>query len=645
MVATTLREVLDRWDAASRDPAALARLDATALARCALDLGHPTLACEILAPRLRGDVVDAHDRYLAALAHARIGSFRDAGDVLAPLLREAPAVLGADPQALAGRIAKDRWARLPAGAARDREGALAIRHYRQAWEASGAIFPGINAATMLLLTGAPGPARELAREVRARASAALDSAALDRAAVEQAAAGAEDRVWREATLGEAALLLGDGDAAARHYRAAVALAGRNVGHVASMRRQLRLIAGCLPVPAAVEAALALPRVVVFTGHMLDAPGRVDPRFPREAEARVAASIAERLATLDAGFGYCSAACGADLLFVEAMLARGAEVHLVLPFERTDFIATSVGFAGCEWVARFEAALRAATSVTFGVRERFLGDESLYAYAGALMQGAAILRARVLESEPLMLAVVDADSDGGSGGTRDMLANWDRLALPVERLDLAALRSGLPAGGTGAPVPAPAAADVRSTGLRREVRTMLFADMVGFSRLAEEDTPAFMAHFVGAIAAIVADSPRQPLFVNTWGDGLYMVFGEVADGAGFALGLRDAVRATDWPRHGLPAGTGIRIGMHTGPVFRAPDPLIGRDNYFGSHVVRAARIEPIVAPGAVYISAMMAFALAASGSAGLSADFLGTLPLAKGYGSEVLYRLRRASEAE
>jgi class 3 adenylate cyclase len=187
--------------------------------------------------------------------------------------------------------------------------------------------------------------------------------------------------------------------------------------------------------------------------------------------------------------------------------------------------------------------------------------------------------------------------------------------------------------------------VRSAGLRREVRTMLFADMVGFSRLAEEDTPAFMAHFVGAIAAIVAHSPRQPLFVNTWGDGLYMVFAEVVDGAEFALDLRDAVRATDWPRHGLPAGTGIRIGMHTGPVFRAPDPLIGRDNYFGSHVVRAARIEPIVAPGAVYVSAMMAYALEASGAGSLRADFRGTLPLAKGYGTDVLYRLRRAIEAE
>jgi hypothetical protein len=43
--------------------------------------------------------------------------------------------------------------------------------------------------------------------------------------------------------------------------------------------------------------------------------------------------------------------------------------------------------------------------------------------------------------------------------------------------------------------------------------------------------------------------------------------------------------------------------------------------------------------------MMAYALEASGAGSLRADFLGTLPLAKGYGTDVLYRLRRAIEAE
>lgn len=175
--------------------------------------------------------------------------------------------------------------------------------------------------------------------------------------------------------------------------------------------------------------------------------------------------------------------------------------------------------------------------------------------------------------------------------------------------------------------------------------MLFADVVGFSKLAEEDTPAFVLNFFGAIAEIVRHSERKPAFVNTWGDGLFMVFNDVDDGATFALQLCDAVRRTDWPAYGLPEGTSIRIGMHTGPVFQALDPLIQRLNYFGSHVNRAARIEPVAAPGSVYASSELAFVLAASGSAHFVTDYLGLLPLAKGFGSSALYRLRRADEAE
>ena len=315
---------------------------------------------------------------------------------------------------------------------------------------------------------------------------------------------------------------------------------------------------------------------------------------------------------------------------------------MLPFDREEFVSTSVAFAGPRWVERFERALVQASSVTYGVRERYLGDDSLFAYAGALMQGAALLRAHELESEPLLLAVVDESSERRAGGSTDLLASWGALGLRTECIDITALRGGA---NTEAACAAPVPVAVRAGRLRREVRTMLFADMVGYSRLAEEDTPSFLSHFLGAIADIVAQAETPPQFVNTWGDGLFMVFDDVANGAGFALRLRDAVAQCDWPARGLPAGTSIRIGMHTGPVFHAFDRLIGRDNYFGAHVIRAARIEPVVAPGAVYVSAELAFLLAARGAPEFATDYLGSVPLAKGHGQGVLYRLRGVGEAE
>ena len=638
MTTPTLRDLLETWQALNRSPDALQRADTVELARHALALAHPTLACEILRVRGVGGADSSEARYLAALAHARVGDTARALALAMALLDDPAAASRHDETlALTGRIAKDRWRRLPDGPEREHAAKQAIDCYRHAWERSGDMFPGINAATMLHAQGARDAAQALAREVR-------EAAQRDTRAAPH---------WREATLGEAALLLGDADAAAGHYAAAFAHAAGNLGDIASMRRQLRLLEGSMAIPENVWRALELPRIVVFTGHMIDAPGRAVPRLPEAALDALAQRLAERLGALNAGIGYCSAACGADILFIEAMLARGAEVHVTLPFAREDFVAASVAYAGPAWVERFERALARVASVSYGVRERYLGDESLYAYAGRLMQGAALLRGQQLESEPMLLAVLDDDSERLPGGTRDLLENWQRLTLPSERIDPAQLRQSLaatenlpPATSETSTAEETLTVPVRSHPLRRQVRTMLFADMVGFSRLKEEDTPSFLVNFLGVIAKILAQCETQPSFVNTWGDGLFMVFDDVSTGVQFALRLRDAVYGEDWPARGLPAGTTLRIGMHTGPVFEAPDPIIGRSNYFGSHVVRAARIEPVATPGAAYVSAELACTLAASGAhADFATDYLGVLSLAKSYGTEPLYRLRRAQEAE
>jgi adenylate cyclase len=345
-----------------------------------------------------------------------------------------------------------------------------------------------------------------------------------------------------------------------------------------------------------------------------------------AEADVASAIAEAFEALDAGFGYSSAAAGPDLLFVEAMLARGGEAHIVLPFDRQDFVGLSVASAGEGWVQRFDRALAGATTVGYAVREGFLGDRSLFRYAETLTRGAAMLRAEQLERAPVVLTL--------PGGVDDAtLAQWRARGLEVGVLDVEE------ATGPAKPVSAFAG------GLEREVKTMLFADVVGFTRLREEETPAFLVEFLGSIAEIVRTGVVRPAFVNTWGDGLFMVFDDVAAGADAALRVRDKVLGTDWRARGLPESTSVRVGMHSGPVFPATDPLLGRANFFGSHVNRAARIEPVAAPGTVYVSEAMACLLAASGEVRFATDYLGTIPLAKGFDSSPLYRLRRADAAE
>ena len=88
---------------------------------------------------------------------------------------------------------------------------------------------------------------------------------------------------------------------------------------------------------------------------------------------------------------------------------------------------------------------------------------------------------------------------------------------------------------------------------------------------------------------------------------------------------------------------MRIGLHTGPVFEGYDAIIGRNNYFGSHVSRAARIEPVTAPGCAFVSEQFAAALALAPGHDFVCEYLGLQPLAKDYDVCPLYRLTSRTE--
>src|ERR1700684_750718 len=100
------------------------------------------------------------------------------------------------------------------------------------------------------------------------------------------------------------------------------------------------------------------KVVLFSGHMIDAPGRAKPRFPPDKEPIAAEAIADALAGLDVGpqdLCICGGACGGDLLFAEAALARSALLEIYIPFEEPTFLEKSVDFAKKDWRARFLGA--------------------------------------------------------------------------------------------------------------------------------------------------------------------------------------------------------------------------------------------------------------------------------------------------
>ena len=138
--------------------------------------------------------------------------------------------------------------------------------------------------------------------------------------------------------------------------------------------------------------------------------------------------------------------------------------------------------------------------------------------------------------------------------------------------------------------------------------------------------------------VVNESPT--LFQNTWGDGLFVVFGNVLDCAETALTLLERVERIDFENVGLPADTTIRIGVHSGPVYRSLDRIIRRKNFFGAHVNRTARIEPVTTPGCIFASEQFAAELAVLGNHEYVTEYVGEEKLAKDYDKCALYRLAR-----
>ncbi len=105
----------------------------------------------------------------------------------------------------------------------------------------------------------------------------------------------------------------------------------------------------------------LERTIIFTGHMVDAPGRAVPRFPADRETLAAAAIQAKLSELmednPAGcLGIAGGASGGDLLFHEACGRLGIASRLRLALPVGAFLARSVAPAGGNWAARFHAVL-------------------------------------------------------------------------------------------------------------------------------------------------------------------------------------------------------------------------------------------------------------------------------------------------
>lgn len=157
--------------------------------------------------------------------------------------------------------------------------------------------------------------------------------------------------------------------------------------------------------------------ILFTGHMVDLPGRAHPRFPQHAEPiawRAIRDAIDRARAQSRGrvVGIASGARGGDLLFLEACRLYGLERRMVLPFPVEPFIQTSVaGVPNGSWEQLFrdnwEALPPSEREIVLETR-----DEKGYALCNDRM----IALAEEIATSFTIIALWDGKAGDGPGGT-------------------------------------------------------------------------------------------------------------------------------------------------------------------------------------------------------------------------------------
>ena len=184
-----------------------------------------------------------------------------------------------------------------------------------------------------------------------------------------------------------------------------------------------------------QATSQTPRkAALFSGHMIDAPGRAVPRFPPDKEPGAAEAIGRALDEIGVGAGdlcICGGACGGDLLFAEAALARGARLELYIPFEEPQFLEKSVTFAGEGWRERF-AAVKARATLHILPRERETADGAdAYEQNNIWMLEAA---ERFGADKVEFICLWNGQAGDGPGGTKHLMEEVRRKGGRVIWLD-------------------------------------------------------------------------------------------------------------------------------------------------------------------------------------------------------------------
>jgi hypothetical protein len=190
----------------------------------------------------------------------------------------------------------------------------------------------------------------------------------------------------------------------------------------------------MSLPAPFRLAYAPRKLLLFSGHITDAPDRTQPRFPAALVPAAAQRIAATIGSLHADesdIALTQGAAGGDLLFVEACMARQVPVQLLQPLPEDEFIASSIVATtdGEQWRRRYLAARAALPWPPRSLPAEAADDPfeacNQWLLSTALASGAGELH---------LICLWNGDAGDGPGGTAHMVDEMRRHGGRVSWID-------------------------------------------------------------------------------------------------------------------------------------------------------------------------------------------------------------------
>lgn len=347
------------------------------------------------------------------------------------------------------------------------------------------------------------------------------------------------------------------------------------------------------------SSLSKESLGVFCGHMIDNESREVARFPSSAESSVYRRIQDWLVANPVRVAFSGAACGADILFLEAALESGVEIHILLPFAAEDFIRTSVTPGGPGWLERFQRVLFKAKTLTIVNDEIADVEGSVFDFTNRMVAAKGVMMADALGLSVNGLTVWNGLRGDGGGGTADAVSSWLKAMIPVHVIDpLDPARDGAALGEASIPpVPFPNIHTAIPNGSRGEVSFFAHFHFAGYSRFPEKIFPVFQRAVLNPLALFLTESPHRPTGRYGFGADYVIAFKGVRSALETASGALETVMHSlhDLDTEIAPPS----VCLNVGPVQLMVNPLLNQYCHEGGALLRAARIVRQIPPGKLF----------------------------------------------